>query len=175
MCPCRVNTRSYVYLGWTFDESYYMVAGVDQNDDRLSGDIATDVGVTLDAGFFAFMAQLAGNIPAAPNVNESGALANQDYNFDHMSRNETLNAYRLREGIERFYITDINNPAASAEAQSAISIQFDIVDMDASDFNHVPGGANVLYLDGHVEFLRYPSDHPVCRAFAAITWIADHM
>nr|AUN37043.1 hypothetical protein [uncultured bacterium] len=27
--------------------------------------------------------------------------------------------YRLREGIERFYITDINNPAASAAAQSA--------------------------------------------------------
>ena len=28
-------------------------------------------------------------------------------------------------------------------------------------FNHVPGGSNVLYMDGHVEFLRYPSKFPV--------------
>ena len=30
-------------------------------------------------------------------------------------------AFRLREGIERFYISDINNPAASATAQSMVS------------------------------------------------------
>ncbi len=29
--------------------------------------------------------------------------------------------YRLREGIERFLITDINNPASNARAQSEIS------------------------------------------------------
>jgi len=28
-------------------------------------------------------------------------------------------------------------------------------------FNHVPGGANVLYLVGHVEFVKYNSDYPV--------------
>ena len=28
-------------------------------------------------------------------------------------------------------------------------------------FNHVPGGANVLFLDGHVEFVRYPGKFPV--------------
>ena len=36
------------------------------------------------------------------------------------------------------------------------------------DFNHVPGGCNVLYMDGHVEFLKYPSDWPVCRAFVEL-------
>jgi prepilin-type processing-associated H-X9-DG protein len=34
--------------------------------------------------------------------------------------------------------------------------------------NHVPGGANWLYLDGHVRFIRYPSDFPATRAFAAL-------
>jgi prepilin-type processing-associated H-X9-DG protein len=32
-------------------------------------------------------------------------------------------------------------------------------------FNHVPGGSNVLYMDGHVEFLKYQGDggtYPVC-------------
>ncbi len=65
--------------------------------------------------------------------------------------------FRLREGIERFLITDINNPAASAVGQSEMVVAWDIVATVVSGFNHVPGGSNVLYLDGHVEFLRYPS------------------
>ncbi|HNZ48183.1 MAG TPA: prepilin-type N-terminal cleavage/methylation domain-containing protein [Candidatus Hydrogenedentes bacterium] len=65
--------------------------------------------------------------------------------------------YRLREGIERFLITDINNPAASAMAQSTVQVMFDMFGAGAAVqyFNHVPGGCNVLYMDGHVEFIRY--------------------
>lgn len=63
--------------------------------------------------------------------------------------------YRLREGIERFIITDINNPAASAMAQSELFVMMDHVATLVSSFNHFPGGANVLYMDGHVEFIRY--------------------
>jgi len=66
--------------------------------------------------------------------------------------------YRLREGIERFTISDINNPAAGVRAQSEIWIMLDKLSAIAEDFNHVPGGSNVLYLDGHVAFMRYPSD-----------------
>jgi prepilin-type N-terminal cleavage/methylation domain-containing protein/prepilin-type processing-associated H-X9-DG protein len=76
--------------------------------------------------------------------------------------------YRLREGIERFLITDINNPGASARAQSEIFIMFDNVATVAAEYNHVPGGSNVLYLDGHVSFVRYPgaADTPVTTATA---------
>ena len=28
-------------------------------------------------------------------------------------------------------------------------------------FNHIPGGGNVLYLDGHVEFVRFDEKHPL--------------
>ena len=28
-------------------------------------------------------------------------------------------------------------------------------------FNHIPGGCNVLYMDGHVEFLKYGTKPPV--------------
>ena len=63
--------------------------------------------------------------------------------------------YRLREGIERFMITDINNPAASAQAQSTMFVMFDQIGTMASMFNHVPGGSNVLYMDGHVQFVKY--------------------
>ncbi len=71
--------------------------------------------------------------------------------------------YRLREGIERFMVKDINNPAATAKAQSEIWIMTDAISMGQSIyiFNHIPGGCNVLFMDGHVEFIRYPGKAPV--------------
>ena len=63
--------------------------------------------------------------------------------------------YRLREGIERFLITDINNPAATAQAQSGIFVMLDQFSTYVAGFNHLPGGCNVLYMDGHVQFIRY--------------------
>lgn len=75
--------------------------------------------------------------------------------------------YRLREGVERFTITDINDPAASASAQSNVWVMLDRISVKVADFNHVPGGSNVLYFDGHVSFMRYPGDTaPVTRALA---------
>lgn len=83
--------------------------------------------------------------------------------------------YRLREGIERFLITDINNPAATAQAQSEVFVMFDQVATTVGDFNHVPGGSNVLYLDGHVQFIRYqypggtaPVNHLVAQVIAIV-------
>jgi prepilin-type N-terminal cleavage/methylation domain-containing protein/prepilin-type processing-associated H-X9-DG protein len=83
--------------------------------------------------------------------------------------------YRLREGIERFLITDINNPAASASAQSNLFIMYDKTATDPVQFSHVPGGTNTLFLDGHVEFLKYPGRAPATRAFAIIigVWIDE--
>ena len=77
--------------------------------------------------------------------------------------------YRVREGIERFFISDINNPAASAKSQSAVPVMMDVVSGlqpgTASSFNHIPGGGNVLYMDGHVAFLRYPNVYPLTPYF----------
>lgn len=76
--------------------------------------------------------------------------------------------FRLREGIARFMITDINNPGASAKAQSEIVTMHDQVATTPSAFNHVPGGANVLYMDGHVQFVKYPGEHPVTKGYALL-------
>jgi prepilin-type processing-associated H-X9-DG protein len=78
----------------------------------------------------------------------------------------------LREGIERFLVTDINNPAGSAKAQSAVPILWDswagksdFFNMNiVEQYNHVPGGANVLYMDGHAEFIKYGSKFPVANS-----------
>jgi len=38
-----------------------------------------------------------------------------------------------------------------------------------SGFNHKPGGCNVLYMDGHVEFRKYPdTEFPVTPECAQI-------
>lgn len=80
----------------------------------------------------------------------------------------TTTISKLREGIERFLITDINNAGGSAEAQSTIPLMWDRFVISNTDpdrrtrFNHLPGGDNVLYLDGHVEFKKYPqTDFPI--------------
>jgi len=83
--------------------------------------------------------------------------------------------YHLREGVERFMITDIFNPAASAQAQSEIWIMGDAMGTGGSVkwFNHVPGGCNILYMDGHVEFIRYPGEPPVCESLATILALVE--
>ncbi|MFA6244217.1 MAG: M56 family metallopeptidase [Candidatus Hydrogenedentales bacterium] len=66
--------------------------------------------------------------------------------------------YRLREGIERFFITDINNPAAPALAQSQIPLLIEWPDQNK------PKGGHVLFMDGHVEFMEFPGKFPMTEA-----------
>lgn len=87
---------------------------------------------------------------------------------DYYGNGRGHTVYRLREGIERFLVQDITSPAETAAGQSDIFVMFDAVCTEASVFNHVPGGCNVLYLDGHVEFVKYPGEAPVCRTVAVI-------
>ena len=82
--------------------------------------------------------------------------------------------YRLREGIERFFITDINDPAGSARAQSEVAVMWDLISARPANFNHVPGGSNVLFMDGHVQFIKYPDKRaPVNEAFAVVGYVNE--
>lgn len=79
---------------------------------------------------------------------------------------------RLRDGVERLLVTDVNASSGSALAQSAIPVMWDIVSASIngnSEFNHVPGGANVLYMDGHVQFTPYPEQFPASKGYALMT------
>jgi prepilin-type processing-associated H-X9-DG protein len=100
-------------------------------------------------------------------------MSNQwkDVDVTFQSTSENITLFWLKEGIERFFITDINNPAGAATAQSELAVMYDNMNFDAFDdpagshgdlvegFNHVPGGTNCLFMDGHVEFLKYPGDN----------------
>jgi prepilin-type processing-associated H-X9-DG protein len=132
-------------------EDDVLLSGVGEN--RLDPDI--DLG-----GFGAAMLGAFADAAGQPY----GKRFESDIPFDDGSNT----IYRLREGIERFFITDINNPAASAMAQSDIPVMWDTIwtpslqdGINFSYFSHIPGGGNVLYMDGHVEFIRYPGEWPV--------------
>ncbi len=121
-------------------------------------------------------------------LNELGSIASYwstvaGWNGDDDGSPLPTTYQRLKEGIERFFITDINNPAAGARAQSSIFVMWDAfvqghtyygsffqnaTEQGSLRFNHLPGGSNVLYMDGHVEFIKLGQKAPVqLRAPAA--------
>lgn len=153
--PCRFWEVSYTYYGWALMIEDVILPGVDQNAPGTAWD-------KFDAAFIVALGTV-----VIGNDDVSAAGFDQDVTFTN-SQSEDKTIFRLKEGIERFFITDINNPAASAKAQSEIPVQWDTIwtpaDGSFSYFSHIPGGGNVLYMDGHVSFLKYPSEWPVCRA-----------
>jgi len=156
--PCKFSERSYLYIGWLLTPQMMLANPAMENDPSMTPNTMWDA-LTVDAQD-AFTATLIG-------VGVWGATGDGSV-FERDISAGGLTGYRFREGIERFLITDINNPAASSRAQSEIFVVHDDVSGDTSgNFNHVPGGGNVLYLDGHVEFIRYPDKTPFSRFWAS--------
>ena len=180
----RAVDMSYVYLGWTFDDveqrsddptipasiiSLLEGAGVELPPGAAETQIPLQLYDTLFALVPIIMPFLTGGVPAPEDVNH---LSDQDIALEEGSTNGNGGSnmiYRLREGIERFMIHDITSPADTALAQSELFVMFDQVSSSVEMFNHVPGGSNVLYMDGHVEFVKYPGKTPVNNAMALIT------
>ncbi|MFP4501066.1 MAG: type II secretion system protein [Candidatus Hydrogenedentota bacterium] len=96
---------------------------------------------------------------AAENVATGGAASDEDFVVSEANAGTQAGdgdtIYRLREGIERFLITDINDPAAGARSQSRIPVMWDHLTPQIKGSGHVPAGMNVLYMDGHVTFAKY--------------------
>ena len=61
----------------------------------------------------------------------------------------------LAEGVERFLITDICSPAGSSGVQAIIPVLWEVPD------ENNPLGGNVLYMDGHVEFVKIHEKFPM--------------
>jgi prepilin-type processing-associated H-X9-DG protein len=118
----------------------------------------------------AILTQILPNYPPTNNpakANAINAVTTKDIGVPAPNGNSHgSTVLKLREGIERFLITDINNPAGSAQAQSEIFVMWDRLSTTPADFNHVPGGANILYMDGHASFVKYPGTPPVQAGFA---------
>lgn len=174
---------SYTYMGFAFDKVAENDPGLEASliDSRISGKVNAQLGY-LALGLVYIEGVAFGGVSGDEDPTNDGLL-DEDYDNESvhalvsalaggvtLGNGEGTTIYRLREGIERFLITDINNPAASAMAQSTLPVMWDIVSTDQSSaqFNHIPGGANCLYMDGHVKFNKYVSDFPATTTFAKI-------
>jgi prepilin-type N-terminal cleavage/methylation domain-containing protein/prepilin-type processing-associated H-X9-DG protein len=161
---------SYYYLGWLFDR-------LEESDPQVSMSIVPlpgmpDTPVPAQFVYWALSVYVLGTGPSEglnPFADKDVDLSTVGGAGHGNTGGDTI--YRLREGIERFLITDINNPAGSAVAQSEVWIMSDAVATRASAFSHVPGGANVLYMDGHVEFVKYPGKPPVNPGVATVVGV----
>jgi prepilin-type processing-associated H-X9-DG protein len=176
--PCSFYGASYCY--WSYAIS---PANIFTDPSRINEDITVLLTPgTHDTNFADFVTQLnAATGPIAGFLTASGMVAAgaPGANFDAYEADIELadgtTIRRFAEGMERFFITDINNPAGSAAAQSEIAVMYDLASSvirpaggTDTNFNHVPGGGNVLFMDGHVEFQRYPSEFPICRAWSML-------
>ena len=168
----RLAGHSYVYYGYFLDWN--------KADPGITGGTGTIWGAFPGAltGFWITTRQF--NASQTSWLTWAGGGHLSDMNNVKFEDNTVGTVSRLREGIERFAITDINNPAGSALAQSSTPVMWDTssgyspafkIVLDAvgqgddyntslikNEFNHLPGGGNVLFMDGHVEFVKYPSD-----------------
>ena len=150
--PEEIGQEPYHYTGWLLMEDVNIIG-------PLVGTLGTGPNGRHEES--SYVGTPWGEL-AAENVLTNGDASREDFTVSgtyagtQVSGGDTI--FRLRDGIERFLITDINNPAASARASSEIPLMWDHVSTKTIDFSHVPGGGNVLYLDGHVEFLKYPND-----------------
>jgi len=147
----READSSYLYIGWAVPDN----------------DLLTSGAADLEMGVMPVLIKFAEVLGAPSGM----GTPDEDLPFTPHPNPEIgdIMLYRLREGIERFFITDINNPAGSSMAQSELAVYWDEVSTNPGGFNHIPGGCNVLYMDGHVEFRKYPdTEFPVTPECAKI-------
>ena len=157
--PCRMNMNSYNYYGWAIMKQDLLarVGGILIDQNKLPFNFTVDINPYF----------LIGMQDVVDNYDDYDAGTIDASFLDRDVSANGLTVYRLREGIERFFITDINNPAASSLAQSEVWIMTDDLNQgNPSLMNHIPGGGNVLYMDGHVQFIRYPGETPLSVAWA---------
>ena len=156
--PCRLARGSYYYLGWAFTEQLVLRPGatipaIDTLDASDPMTFVTFINPDVVTAFF-------------------DVFVNNDWSPE-MKMTDKGPVRRLRMGIERFFITNINDPGSLVTAASALPVMWDEIAVggNAATFNHVPGGGNVLYMDGHVDYLRWPTEFPSNETGMLLTYL----
>ncbi len=157
--PCRIDSTDYNYMGFALTDTVMLVDGADPNDKTM-----TFPGASWNPGFISGLATFQSDYGSWDGTRSTARFFDQDISASGQT------AYRLREGIERFFITSLDDPSEGAMAQSDIWVfTDDFNSTKPSEMSHLPGGINVLYMDGHVTFLRFPSETPASWAWGVFS------
>jgi prepilin-type N-terminal cleavage/methylation domain-containing protein/prepilin-type processing-associated H-X9-DG protein len=152
--PDCIGPMSYIYLGWMMTSDSDLIAGamIYTWVDSLFpiSHCATDGwrGRSTDISSFGFT-----------------GYGNAGGNYHN----------RLSSNVDRFLLTDINQLLTGMSGSVSVPVMWDQLATNINDFNHIPAGQNVLYLDGHVEYRRYDRknfDFPSSPLYAAFNSMA---
>jgi prepilin-type N-terminal cleavage/methylation domain-containing protein/prepilin-type processing-associated H-X9-DG protein len=154
--------QSYNYLGYAIDRA-------DDTDPQLTSPIpgpAQMVGLSFMFGAVLFNTDPNDDVAAEDDLD----LGDFGLGGNGFGNGGSDTIFRLREGVERFMITDINS-GSGAVGQSMLPIMWDKISTNVAGgvgFNHVPGGCNTLYLDGHVSFVKLGETFPATVPHATL-------
>ncbi|HEO69851.1 MAG TPA: prepilin-type N-terminal cleavage/methylation domain-containing protein [Candidatus Hydrogenedentes bacterium] len=153
--PEELVKAPYNYAGWLIMDTLNIL-GYDKNDTAGSGP-----GGRFEDDEY-------GGTPwgalAGQSVATGGAASDLDFHVPEEYAGTQAGGgdvlFRLCEGVERYVIADVANPNETSEAQSTIPVMWDHLTPQIFGSCHVPAGMNVLYMDGHVSWHKYPSPEP---------------
>lgn len=161
-----IDDNSYWYLGYLFANERSALAWIDEYKTTIPmGGLPQDVNEIWPE----YVADLeARDKEIHARYEEALASYQQGLQPDPRSLRMMSRAYphlheihfihTLRNGAERFLITDVGNPGAPAKLQSEIPVMVERPEL------HGDGG-HVLYMDGHVDFVPYPGPFPMTVTF----------
>jgi prepilin-type N-terminal cleavage/methylation domain-containing protein/prepilin-type processing-associated H-X9-DG protein len=134
--PDCMGPQSYVYIGWLLQTDSEMIGGIGLYD------VLDEAMAISNAASDGWRDRSLTNL-ASFGMTGSGNSGGKRIN-------------RISAGVDRYLITDINSSLSDQDVgSSTIPVMWDQISTDLTEFSHVPAGQNVLYLDGHVEFLRF--------------------
>lgn len=166
--PEYIDT-SYAYFGWIFDKADRQAVPASSFNTLLI--IASRFGVDLSKRHSPYNAQILAAIAAMlRNVDifnitlpETLKRMNQDIFGvpSHPLSNENLGngdseiIFRIREGAERFLTIEGKNSKYISQSQVWVMFDSPVSLPGGIRLNHTPGGSNVLFMDGHVEYVGF--------------------
>ena len=148
--PNCMNAESYVYIGVVMMNNSEMLAG-------LSAYTWLDQALPITAY------NTNGWRGRSMNVASFGFTGSGNAGGDIL--------FTLEMGIDRYLISDVNVVMGGDKEGGKIPVMWDQISTDISEFNHLPAGNNVVYLDGHISFTRYDrgsTEFPTSPLYAAV-------
>ena len=149
--PNCIDAESYVYIGFVMTNNSEMLAG-------LSAYTWLDQALPITA--YNTNGWRGRN---AINVASFGFTGSGNVGGDIL--------FALEVGIDRYLISDVNAIVGGIEKSGKIPVLWDQISTDVSEFNHLPAGNNVAYLDGPISFTRYDrgsTEFPTSPLYAAV-------
>ena len=156
--PCEVYGQSYTYTGWALPETFFSMTYTTPEWKPVTTS-------KTPGAAEVFRANVVLQGTALAKSGEKAAKA--DWVFDTQGQPDifrgSTRAPRLGTGVERKLVKDPQDSRALESQRAQVAVMWDSWSTQSwpsgttsiAIFLHAPGGGNVLYLDGHVEFVKY--------------------